>query len=125
MLPAILISSFSSESVYWASWSRLWAQSARLASSSSCTVCLRTRPRGQSLVAQTAVPLQRSVFLFWLKIKKKKKRFQTSKLRREPVKRATGATPLMTSISFGMFTAVWHYVANGCRAATMRGGVGG
>lgn len=41
------------------------------------------------------------------------------------MKRATGATPLMTSISFGMFTAVWHYVANGCRAATMRGGWGG
>lgn len=66
-----------------------------------------------------------SAFSLPLLVKNKKKPFQTSKLRREPVKRATGATPLMTSISFGMFTAVWHYVANGCRAATMRGGVGG
>lgn len=39
ILLAILISSFSSESVYWASWSRLRAQSARLASSSACTAC--------------------------------------------------------------------------------------
>lgn len=39
MLPAILISSFSNESVYWASWSKPTAQSALLASSSACTVC--------------------------------------------------------------------------------------
>lgn len=49
MLLAILISSFSSESVYWASWSRLKAQSALLASRSACTVCGKTRPRGQPL----------------------------------------------------------------------------
>lgn len=66
MLLAILISSFSSESVYWASWSRLRAQSARLASSSACTVCLKRRPRGQSPVAQIAVPLQFSK-IFWHK----------------------------------------------------------
>lgn len=48
MLLAILISSFSSESVYWASWSRLRAQSALLASSSACTVCGKTRPRGSA-----------------------------------------------------------------------------
>lgn len=35
------------------------------------------------------------------------------------MKRGTGATPLMTSSSFGMFAAVWQYVANGCRVATM------
>ena len=45
MLLAILISSFSSESVYWASWSRLRAQSALFASSSACTVCGKRRPR--------------------------------------------------------------------------------
>lgn len=39
MLLAILMSSFSSESVYWASWSRLRAQADRLASSSACTAC--------------------------------------------------------------------------------------
>lgn len=49
MLLAILTSSFSSESVYWASWSRLRAQSARLVSSSACTVYGKTRPRGQPL----------------------------------------------------------------------------
>ncbi len=49
MLLAILISSFSSESVYWASWSRPRAQSALLASRSACTVCGKTRPRGQPL----------------------------------------------------------------------------
>lgn len=47
MLLDILISSFSSESVYWASWSRLRNQSARLAFSSVCTVYGKTRPRGQ------------------------------------------------------------------------------
>lgn len=49
MLLAILISSFSSESVYWASWSRLRAQSALLVSRSACTVCGKIRPRGQPL----------------------------------------------------------------------------
>lgn len=34
---------------------------------------------------------------------------------------------LMISISFGMFTAVWQYVANECRVATMQeeGGIQG
>lgn len=35
------------------------------------------------------------------------------------MKHGTGSTLLMTSISFGRFTAVWQYVANGCRVATM------
>lgn len=30
------------------------------------------------------------------------------------------SAPLMISISFGMFTAVWQYVANECRVATMQ-----
>lgn len=34
------------------------------------------------------------------------------------MERGTGATLLMTSISFGMFTAAWPYVANECRVAT-------
>lgn len=46
MLLAILMSSFSSESVYWASWSKLRAQSDRLAFSSACTACERKK-RGQ------------------------------------------------------------------------------
>lgn len=47
VLPAILISSFSSESAYWASWSRLWAQSARLASSWVwAAVCLENKGQG-------------------------------------------------------------------------------
>lgn len=29
------------------------------------------------------------------------------------------SAPLMISVSFGMFTAVWQYVANECRVATM------
>lgn len=36
------------------------------------------------------------------------------------MERAAGATLLMTSISFGMFTAAWQYVANECRVATMQ-----
>lgn len=36
------------------------------------------------------------------------------------MERGTGATLLMTSISFGMFTAAWQYVANECRVATMQ-----
>lgn len=30
------------------------------------------------------------------------------------------SAPLMISVSFGMFTAVWQYVANECRVATMQ-----
>lgn len=30
------------------------------------------------------------------------------------------SAPLMISISFAMFTAVWQYVANECRVATMQ-----
>ncbi|KAG7264061.1 LOW QUALITY PROTEIN: hypothetical protein CRUP_028581, partial [Coryphaenoides rupestris] len=48
MLLAILISSFSSESVYWASWSRPSAQSARRASSSPCTAKRKRGGRGET-----------------------------------------------------------------------------
>lgn len=119
MLLAILISSFSSESLYWVSWSRLRAQSPRFASSSACAVYWKIMPMCQPLE-----PLN-----VYVSFKAPKPpnwytniTFQVIQKRTSGGLTHTSTSLLTTSISFGMFTAGWQYVANECRVATMEEG---
>lgn len=126
MLLDILMSSFSNESVYWASWSRLRAQSDRLASSSACTACEGEQEAREVSVSRRLAHDPKSK----KKGKKKGKKGGFWHLRelshltdtilpgepeiRDGKKQKTVSdlhqhvlAPLMISISFAVFTPLW------------------
>lgn len=127
MLLAILISSFSSESVYWASWSRLRAQSARLASSSACTACgkdkakrVRRNTAGRLTAWKKNCASLRAVAPKWHDLSRWVRQLAERKTKRRTDFQQCSSAPLMISISFAVFTALWPYVANECRVTTMQ-----